>query len=76
MDELAYAQNIAQILMLKAYHWNIPQTVQLTCGDDVVEVTFTRENVEHLIPLEFRHPVIPFVPSKSKSRRYYPKEVI
>ena len=52
--ELGNAQTIAQILMLKAYYYNKPQTLQFTFGDENWEVTFTRENVEHLIPRELK----------------------
>ncbi len=55
LSEVEYAIVIAQILMLKAYHFNEPQKLQLTCGDESFDITFTKENVEHLIPLRFRH---------------------
>lgn len=54
-NEMEYTKVIAQILMLKAYHFNEPQTLRLSCGKESSDVTFTRESVEHLIPPRFRH---------------------
>lgn len=48
--ELEEAKVLAQLLMLKAFHYGIPQTLRIEAEGESFEVTFTRGNTRHLMP--------------------------